>query len=104
MASVEATSLDSRQVAGRKEIWIPAKDASEPRTGFCYIDHYWITRLHEGQTEVLFLQGYPQCNRDEAVALKIRKQLYPDYNVQKVPAVYMMSVHRADKRHNKLGE
>lgn len=68
----------------------------EPIDGlnFCYKDRFWIVTPEE---EILFYNprkrkysySMPQCNAAEAIAIRIRDKMFPDFEVRHIPLIFV---------------
>lgn len=80
----------------QKAFGIPLDELTRPRDGDCLVDRWWVVHPEDGLMFYASEKRYatpsgasPQCNGQEAITRKLRDNLYPDCDVQFVPAVYV---------------
>ncbi len=77
-------------------IYLPKEDALKPREGHCYVDRWWTVHPENGLafyyppgTKTRSKYSAPQCNSIEEITERIRDKIYPDHEVEFIPAVFV---------------
>lgn len=77
-------------------LFVPLEVATTPAEGHCFVNRWWAVHPEKGVAFYARLRGFaaseepsPQCNSDERVARHVTARLYPECEVQHLPAVYL---------------
>jgi len=81
-------------MAKSKIIYVPIEEATKPKTGYTYIDRYWVFHNTKG-LPFLDLEGKghlhqsaPQCSTDSGITRHMRDSFYPDHEIKKLSIVF----------------